>query len=93
MGASALATALRLNETTRGHCPVCRENWTTDPDCHCACTRPRPGDEQAMIKAYARSAAHREAKLSADALQAGTVRSLSNVVVPINRRRRSALRR
>ena len=46
-----------------------------------------------MIKAYARSAAHREAKLSADALQAGTVRSLSNVVVPINRRRRSALRR
>ena len=90
MGASALATSLRLNETTRGHCPVCRENWTTDPDCHCACTRPRPGDGQAMAKALAMSAACRAAKTGADALGAGIVPSVSNVV-PIYRR--SAARR
>jgi hypothetical protein len=103
MGGKPLAISTRLNEPKPGCCPVCRENWTADPEYHCACTRPRPGDEQEMIKAYAKSAAHRDAKLAADALEAGRIsapirrqQQRQGNVVPINRasaRRRLGTRR
>ena len=59
-----------LLETIPGYCPVCRKNWSSDPEAHCDCTRPRPGDEEEMARAYRLSAVHHIAKLQADMLDA-----------------------
>src|SRR5690349_16752376 len=59
-------SAITLNEPAPGHCPVCREHYAADPGCHCACTRPRPGDAAEMDKAYLHSALCRRAKLATD---------------------------
>lgn len=75
MGGSPLFSSIQLRETIPGHCPVCGDNWSADPDCHCACTRPREGDEAEIAKAYLLSAACRSAKFRADRLE-----SQSNVV-------------
>jgi hypothetical protein len=48
----------QLRETTiegicQGLCPVCLELWALDPEFHCSCTRPRPGDAAAEAEARA----------------------------------------
>lgn len=43
-------------------CPVCKQNWAADPECHCDCTRPRPGDA-AREQAALASAAKRRASM------------------------------
>src|SRR5436190_20010609 len=60
-----------LRESKPGVCPVCRYDYASDPWNECHCTAPHPDDEAEMVKAYALSAAHRDAKLTADALDAG----------------------
>jgi hypothetical protein len=89
MGSTALAVAITLVEPIRGHCPVCLENWSADPDCHCACTRPRPGDAEEIAKAYLHAAACRTARLSAQAVEDART---SNVlpIRPLSRARASA---
>jgi|SRR6266568_8873377 len=70
MGGTPLCRSIQLRETIPGHCPVCRGNWTADPECHCDCTRAQPNDDAQAAAAYRKSAAHRTAKLKADALEA-----------------------
>jgi len=55
-----------MPELLSGICPVCTENWAADPEWYCSCTRPRPGDEEAMAAAYRHAAAIRTARLAAN---------------------------
>ena len=90
-----MASRYTLREKVPGYCPVCRKNWSSDPEAHCDCTRPRPGDEDEMAKAYRLSAAHSNAKFQADMLDAARrTRAASHshqhsdpgsIVVPITR--------
>jgi len=66
MNHSARTLLLSMPELLSGICPVCTENWAADPECYCSCTRPRPGDEEAMAAAYRHAAAIRAARLAAN---------------------------
>jgi len=55
-----------------GLCPVCGQNWAADPQSHCDCTRPRPGDaelERAALAAAAKRRASMHAYYAAQASQ------------------------
>jgi hypothetical protein len=58
-----------MPELLSGVCPVCGRRWSADPDSHCACTRPRPGDEEEIARAYLMASRRREAALAADMQQ------------------------
>jgi len=66
MNHSARMLLASMPELLSGICPVCTENWAADPEWYCSCTRPRPGDEEAMAAAYRHAAAIRTARLVAN---------------------------
>lgn len=50
-----------LAQQQYGVCPVCGVAWASQPDFHCTCTRPRPGDAARAAAAAALSESARVA--------------------------------